>query len=76
MLFLGLAMLLAGANYLVESSVAIAQRAKLSNFVIGLTIVGIGTSSPELLISLSSALEDMEIFRLVMWWDLTFVMCC
>lgn len=57
MLFLGLAMLLAGANYLVESSVAIAQRAKLSNFVIGLTIVGIGTSSPELLISLSSALE-------------------
>ncbi len=57
MLFVGLALLLAGANYLVESSVAIAQRAKLSDFVIGLTIVGIGTSSPELLISLSSALE-------------------
>lgn len=57
MLFLGLAMLLAGANYLVESSVAIAQRAKLSNFIIGLTIVGIGTSSPELLISVSSALN-------------------
>ena len=56
-LFIGLAMLLAGANYLVESSVAIAQKAKLSDFVIGLTIVGIGTSSPELLISLSSALE-------------------
>ena len=57
MLFIGLAMLLAGANYLVDSSVAIAQRAKLSNFVIGLTIVGMGTSSPELLISLSSALN-------------------
>lgn len=57
MLFVGLAMLLVGANYLVESSVAIAQRAKLSSFIIGLTIVGIGTSSPELLISLSSALN-------------------
>ena len=56
MLFVGLAMLLVGANYLVESSVAIAQRAKLSSFIIGLTIVGIGTSSPELLISLSSAI--------------------
>lgn len=56
-LVIGLAMLLAGANYLVESSVAIAKRAKLSDFVIGLTIVGIGTSSPELLISLSSALD-------------------
>lgn len=56
-LFLGLAMLLLGANYLVEASVVIAQKAKLSDFVIGLTIVGIGTSSPELLISLSSALE-------------------
>ena len=30
---------------------------KLSDFVIGLTIVGIGTSSPELLVSISSALE-------------------
>ena len=59
MLFVGLAMLLAGANYLVESSVAIAQRAKLSPFIIGLTIVGIGTSSPELLISMSSALKGL-----------------
>lgn len=57
MLVAGLAMLLAGANYLVESSVAIAKRAHLSDFVIGLTIVGIGTSAPELLISVSSALQ-------------------
>ncbi|MEE1337586.1 MAG: sodium:calcium antiporter, partial [Muribaculaceae bacterium] len=56
-LLLGLAMLIVGANYLVESSVAIAKRAKLSDFVIGLTIVGIGTSAPELLISISSALN-------------------
>lgn len=45
-----------GANYLVDSAVAIAQRAKISNFIIGLTIVGIGTSAPELFVSIQSAL--------------------
>lgn len=54
--FLGLGMLLLGANYLVDSAVAIAQRAKISNFIIGLTIVGIGTSAPELFVSIQSAL--------------------
>ena len=58
LLVVGLAMLLVAANYLVDSSVAIAQRAKISNFIIGLTIVGIGTSAPELLISVSSALSN------------------
>jgi len=42
----------------VDSSVAIAQRAKISNFIIGLTIVGIGTSAPELFVSVSSALSN------------------
>ena len=56
--FLGLGLLLLGANYLVDSSVAIAQRAKISNFIIGLTIVGIGTSAPELFVSIQSALTD------------------
>ena len=50
--------LLLAANYLVDSSVAIAQRAKISNFIIGLTIVGIGTSAPELFVSVSSALSN------------------
>lgn len=53
---LGLGMLLLGANYLVDSAVAIALRAKISNFIIGLTIVGIGTSAPELFVSIQSAL--------------------
>lgn len=57
LLFVGLGLLLLGANYLVESSVAIAQRARISNFIIGLTIVGIGTSAPELFISVASALS-------------------
>ena len=58
LLIVGLAILLLAANYLVDSSVAIAQRAKISNFIIGLTIVGIGTSAPELFVSVSSALSD------------------
>lgn len=57
-LIVGLGLLLLAANYLVDSSVAIAQRAKISNFIIGLTIVGIGTSAPELFVSVSSALSD------------------
>ena len=51
-------LLLLGANVLVDSTVAIAKKARLSNFVIGFTIIGIGTSSPELFISLSSALTN------------------
>ena len=59
LLILGLGLLLLAANYLVDSSVAIAQRAKISNFIIGLTIVGIGTSAPELFVSVSSALSKV-----------------
>lgn len=59
MLVVGLGLLLLAANYLVDSSVAIAQRAKISNFIIGLTIVGIGTSAPELFVSVSSALNKV-----------------
>jgi len=56
-LVIGLALLLLGADFLVDSSVAIAKRAKISSFIIGLTIVGFGTSAPELFVSLSSALS-------------------
>lgn len=55
-LIAGLCLLLLGADKLVDSSVAIAQKAKISNFIIGITIVGMGTSSPELFVSLSSAI--------------------
>ncbi len=55
-LVIGLALLLLGAEFLVDSSVAIAKRAKISSFIIGLTIIGMGTSAPELFVSVSSAL--------------------
>ena len=54
-ILLGLALLVKGGDYLVDGSVAIAKRAKLSEMVIGLTVVGFGTSMPELLVSAQSA---------------------
>ncbi|MBM1818042.1 calcium/sodium antiporter [Pseudosulfitobacter pseudonitzschiae] len=54
---LGLVLLFAGGEGLVRGSVAIAERAGLSKMVIGLTIVGFGTSAPELLVSLKAAIS-------------------
>lgn len=59
LLIAGLGLLLVSADLLVDSSVAIAQRARISNFIIGLTIIGIGTSAPELFVSVSSALRGV-----------------
>ncbi len=52
----GLALLFLGGESLVRGSVAIAERLGLSKLLIGLTIVGFGTSAPELLVSLNAAL--------------------
>lgn len=54
LMLVGLALLLVGANYLTEGSSSIAKRFGISEFVIGLTIVAIGTSAPELVVSLIS----------------------
>jgi cation:H+ antiporter len=53
----GLLLILFGANYLVDGSSSIARRFGLSEFVIGLTIVGIGTSTPEMVVSFISAFQ-------------------
>jgi cation:H+ antiporter len=51
----GLLLLVIGGEGLVRGAVALAQKLKLSNLIIGLTIVGFGTSLPELLVSLQAA---------------------
>ena len=56
-LLAGLALIIFGAEYLVDGASAIARRCKVSEFVIGLTIVGMGTSAPELVVSLVGAFE-------------------
>lgn len=57
LLIAGLALILVGANYLVDGASSIAKRAGLSDFIIGMTIVGIGTSTPEMVVSFASAIK-------------------
>ncbi|MBO7588140.1 MAG: calcium/sodium antiporter [Bacteroidaceae bacterium] len=53
----GFIMLFLGGNWLVDGSVALAHRLRISPLVIGLTIVAFGTSAPELIVSLTSAIK-------------------
>ncbi len=53
----GLALILLGANYLTDGAVAIAKKLKISEMIIGLTIVAIGTSMPEFIVSVISSAE-------------------
>jgi cation:H+ antiporter len=53
----GLVALFFGGEYLVKGATGIARYFRLSPMVIGLTVVGFGTSAPELLVSLQAALE-------------------
>lgn len=55
-LFVGLALILLGANGLTDGAAAVAKRFQISDLVIGLTIVALGTSAPELVISVMAAL--------------------
>jgi len=52
----GLVALLVGGDFLVRGAVGVARRFGVSPLVIGLTLVGFGTSAPELVTSLSAAL--------------------
>ena len=56
-LIAGLALVVFGADFLVDGASGIARKAGLSEFVIGLTIVGFGTSCPELVVSVTGALK-------------------
>ncbi len=56
-LLLGLALVVFGADYLVEGASSVARRFGLSEFVIGLTIVGMGTSAPEMVVSFIGAIQ-------------------
>lgn len=54
----GIALVLWGADRLTDGAVAIAERMHISQMVIGLTIVAMGTSMPEFFVSFMSALKD------------------
>ena len=56
-LLAGFILLFFGGDWLVEGGVALARRFRISPLVIGMTIVAFGTSAPELLVSLISAIK-------------------
>lgn len=68
LLLIGFTLLIFSGRLLIKSSVSVARRLNLSSFVIGLTIVAIGTSAPEFLVSLTGALKghaDVAVYNVV-----------
>ena len=56
-IILGLIALVGGGEILVRGATSIALKFKITPFVVGMTVVAFGTSAPELLVSLSAALD-------------------
>jgi cation:H+ antiporter len=56
-ILIGLVGLFFGGEALVRGSVSIARRMSIPPLIIGLTVVGFGTSTPELLVSVQAALR-------------------
>ena len=60
LIIVGIALVVLGADWLVDGASSIARRLGVSDFVIGLTIVGFGTSCPELVVSLTGAFKGLS----------------
>ncbi len=56
----GFVLLFGGAEFMIRGAVALAKRLGISTLVIGMTVVAMGTSAPELVVSLSAALSGAE----------------
>ncbi len=59
-LLLGFALLIKGADWLVNGSVSLAKHYRISELVIGLTIVAFGTSAPELVVNIISSIKGLN----------------
>ncbi len=57
LVILGLPLLYFGGDFLITGSVRLGQKYKISPFIIGATIIGFGTSAPELAVSIFAALS-------------------
>jgi cation:H+ antiporter len=60
LLLLGLALLWFGSDFVIESAKKLAQKFHLSHFFIGLTIVSIGTSLPEIFTTITSSVSNLK----------------
>ncbi len=57
-LLIGFVLLIKGADYFVEGSSAVAKKLRIPTIIVGLTIVALGTSLPELAVSVTASLVD------------------
>lgn len=60
LLLVGFVILIKGADFLVGGASSVAKKFKISNIAIGLTVVAFGTSTPELLVSVTSSLKGYD----------------
>lgn len=58
LIVVGIAFLVIGANLFVDGASGIAEKLKVSAFIIGMTIVAFGTSAPELAVSIKSVISN------------------
>lgn len=59
-IIVGLGLLVFGADWLLKASVGFSLKLKISKIIIGLTVVSIATSAPELIVSIKSALDGFS----------------
>jgi cation:H+ antiporter len=64
LLLVGLAMVVYGSDLLVDGASSVARKIGISDFVIGIVIVGFGTSCPELVVSVTGALDGSSAIAL------------
>ena len=57
LLLLGFVLLVKGADFFVDGASGIAQKLKVSTFIIGVTVVALGTSAPEMAVTVISAVK-------------------
>lgn len=60
LIIIGFILLIKGADFLVDGSSGIAKKFHVPEIIIGLTVVSIGTSMPELFVSVTSAINGYE----------------
>lgn len=57
-LIVGFILLIKGADYFVEGSASVAKKLKVPSFIIGMTIVAMGTSAPECAVSIAASVKN------------------
>ncbi len=57
LLILGFVLLVKGADFFVDGAAGIAKKLKISTFIIGVTVVAVGTSAPELAVTIADVLK-------------------